>query len=406
VGSSFWRNNLRAAATSLWQNRLRTLLTTLGIVIGVASVVVVIAIGQGARAEVTAEIEGLGANMVVVVPGKVQGGMGMNPMSSIGISTLTPADMVALRGQPGVLNVAPLMFLAGGVRRGETWASVSIPIATTPEFQQIRRLSMREGRFLTPADNNRAVCVLGSGLQHELFHDASAMGRTVAVNQMIFHVVGVVKPRALSDSMFGGNELDAIVYMPLGTVQRMTESRQIHRILAQVDGARDPDALTAQVRHTVLRAHNGVEDFTVLTPREILAMFYKIMNLLTTMLVGISAISLLVGGIGIMNIMLVSVTERTREIGIRKTVGARQRDIFIQFLTEAVTLSLFGGAIGLALAYAACSIARVTTPLHPLITPGAVALALGVCIGIGLLFGVAPAVRAARWDPIEALRYE
>jgi putative ABC transport system permease protein len=401
-----WRSNLHAAATSLWQNRLRSLLTMLGIVIGVASVVVVIAIGQGAKREVAAEIEGLGANVVIVVPGKVQSGSGMNPMSSIGLSTLTPADLDALRAQPEVVTVAPLMFLAGGVRRGEKWASVSIPLATTPEFERIRRLTLKEGRFLTAEDDGRPVCVLGSALQRELFAGQSPLGKTIAVNQMIFRVVGVVSPRALSDSMFGGNELDAIIYLPMGAVQEMTGSRQIHRILALLSGARDPDAITAEVRAALLRSHKGVEDFTVLTPREILAMAYKIMNLLTAMLVGISGISLLVGGIGIMNIMLVSVTERTREIGIRKTVGARQRDIFWQFLTEAVTLSFTGGALGLGLAYAAVRVAHVATPLRPIVTPEAIALALGVCVGIGILFGVAPAVRAARWDPIEALRYE
>jgi putative ABC transport system permease protein len=401
-----WRNNLHAALTSLWQNRLRTGLTMLGIVIGVASVVVVIATGQGAKREVSAEIEGLGANVVVVVPGKVQGGMGMNPMSSIGLSTLTPADLDALREEPGVERAAPLVFLAGGVRRGKTWASISVPIATTPEFERIRRLKMRQGRFLAPGDNDRAVCVLGATLHRELFGGGPVLGRTVAVNQMIFRVVGVVETRALSDSIFGGSELDTIIYLPTGAVQRLTGSRQIHRILATVDGSRGPDAITARVRRTLLQSHRGVDDFTVLTPREILAMFSKIMNLLTAMLVGLSAISLLVGGIGIMNIMLVSVTERTREIGIRKTVGARRGDIFVQFLAEAVLLSLSGGALGLALAFAATRIASATTPLRPLVTGEAIALALGVCIGIGLLFGVAPAVRAARWDPIEALRYE
>jgi putative ABC transport system permease protein len=298
------------------------------------------------------------------------------------------------------------MFLAGGVRQGQNWASMSIPVATTPEFLQIRRLKIAEGRFLTAADRDLPVCVIGAALREELFPKRPALGRTLAVNQMIFRVVGVVETRAVSDSMFGGSELDAIVYMPLDAVQRLTGSQQIHRILAQIDSRGEPERMVAGVRQAILKSHGGVEDFTVLTPREILAMFYKVMNLLTAMLVGISSIALLVGGIGIMNIMLVSVTERTREIGIRKTVGARRRDIFGQFLMEAVTLSLVGGALGLCLAVLVCHLVPRFTPLQPLVTPGAIALALGVCIGIGLIFGVTPAVRAARWDPIEALRYE
>jgi putative ABC transport system permease protein len=398
--------NTRTALQALWQNRLRSSLTILGVVIGVASAILLIAISDGAQHEVKAQIENLGANLIIVVPGKMQGQAGFNPMSSVGVSTLSERDLKAVAQAEGVRAVVPLTFVSGGVRRGQKWAQLSMPMATTPNYQEVRRLPMLEGRFFTAADEGQPVCVLGSALKEDLFPKETAVGKTVGVNQHPYRVIGVAKTRALSNSIFGGGDLDAIAYLPLEAVSRQTGTREVHRILAHVDPRRPPAFLTAQIQAALKRSHGGVEDFTVLTPEEVLGMFYKIMNLLTSLLVGISAISLIVGGIGIMNIMLVSVTERTREIGIRKTVGARRADIFVQFLTEAVTLSVVGGLVGLALSAVASVLVTHYTPLRPLITPRAISLAMSVCIGVGILFGVAPAVKAARQSPIDAIRYE
>jgi putative ABC transport system permease protein len=398
--------NVRAAFQALWQNRLRSSLTVLGVVIGVASAILLIAISEGAQREVTAQIESLGANLIFVVPGNDQGSLGFNPMSTVGLSTLTEQDVEAVRKARGVLAAVPLTFMAGGVRRGERWATLSLPMATTPNYQNVRHLVLTEGRFFTAGEDDQAICVLGSSLKDDLFPKENAVGKTVAVNRHQYRVIGVARTRAISPSVFGGGDLDAIAYLPLKAVIRQTGSRQVHRILALVDSRHPPDFLTVQIRGALKRSHSGVEDFTVLTPREVLGMFNKIINLLTSLLVGISAISLIVGGIGIMNIMLVSVTERTREIGIRKTVGARRADIFVQFLTEAVTLSLVGGLVGLGLAaFSAVGVAHYS-PLRPLITPKAITLAMSVCVGVGIVFGVAPALKAARKDPIDAIRYE
>ncbi len=398
--------NTRTALQSLWQNRLRSSLTILGVVIGVASAIMLIAISEGAQREVKTQIESLGANLIIVVPGKMQGQMGFNPMSSIGVSTLTENDLPAVSRARGVRAVVPLTFLSGGVRRGERWAQLSLPMATTPPYQDVRHLDLTEGRFFTAQEDDQPVCVLGAALKDDLFPKEPAVSKMVAVNRNRYRVIGVAKTRALSTSIFGGGDLDAIAYLPLRAVTRLTRSHEVHRILAQVDSRLPPDFLTAQIVAALKRSHGGVEDFTVLTPREVLGMFYKIMNLLTNLLVGISTISLIVGGIGIMNIMLVSVTERTREIGIRKTVGARRVDIFLQFLTEAVALSLLGGLIGLGLAAVGSVAVAHYSPLRPLITPRAVWLATSVCVGVGVLFGVAPAMKAAQKDPIEAIRYE
>jgi putative ABC transport system permease protein len=398
--------NMRSALHALWQNRLRSSLTVLGVVIGVASAILLIAISEGAQREVKQQIESLGANLIIVVPGKMQGQAGFNPMSSVGLSTLTERDLAAVAKAQGVRAVIPLTFVAGGVRRGDHWAQLSLPMATTPTYQAVRHLPLVEGRFFTAAEDDQPVCVLGSALKDDLFPKEPAVGKSVAVNRQPYRVIGVAKTRALSTSIFGGGDLDAIAYLPLKAIERQTGSREVHRILAHIDSRLSPAFLTAQIQAAMKRSHGGVEDFTVLTPTEVLGMFYKIMNLLTSLLVGISAISLIVGGIGIMNIMLVSVTERTREIGIRKTVGARRADIFLQFLTEAVTLSLMGGLLGLGLSAVAAVAVSHYTPLRPLITPRAVTLALSVCIGVGVVFGVAPAVKASRKDPIEAIRYE
>jgi putative ABC transport system permease protein len=399
--------NLRAALQALWQNRLRSALTVLGVVIGVASAILLMAISEGAQREVKAQIDTLAANLIIVVPGKIKGQPGLvGPMSSVGVSTLAEADLAAVARARGVQAVVPLTFLAGGVRRGERWAQLSVPLATTPAYMGLRRLQFSEGRFFSEQEDDESVCVLGSTLKEDLFPHQRAVGQSIAVNQNRYRVIGVAKSRALSSSIFGGGDLDAIAYLPLRAVMRQTRSREIHRIMARVDPSLSPQFLTAQINRAMKRSHAGVEDFTVLTPEDLLGMFFKIMNLLTSLLVGISAISLIVGGIGIMNIMLVSVTERTREIGIRKTVGARRTDIFLQFLTEAVALSVLGGLLGLGLAAGAAVVVPHYTPLRPLISPKSVWLAMSVCVGVGVIFGVAPAMKAARKDPIEAIRYE
>jgi putative ABC transport system permease protein len=280
--------NGRAAFQALWQNRLRSSLTVLGVVIGVASAILLIAISEGAQREVTAQLETLGANLIFVVPGNDQGSLGFNPMSTVGLSTLTEADVPAVEQAKGVLAAVPLTFMAGGVRRGEQWATMSLPMATTPTYQDVRRLVLTEGRFFTTGEDDQSICVLGSTLKEDLFPKESAVGKTVAVNRHPYRVIGVARSRALSSSIFGGGDLDAIAYLPLKTVMRQTGSRQVHRILVLVDSRHPPDFLTAQIRAALKKSHGGIEDFTVLTPREVLGMFNKIMTLLTSLLVGIS----------------------------------------------------------------------------------------------------------------------
>jgi putative ABC transport system permease protein len=398
--------NVGAALASVRGNWFRSFLTILGVVIGVASVIILVAFGEGAQKEITSQIDTLGTNVAIVMPGKVRGQSNFNPTGGLGISNLSEADAAAVRAVPGVRDIAPLAFLGGGVYYKDQPASICLPIATVPSFPNIRRLKLATGRFFSAAEMDQQVCVLGTGIKKDLFPDEDPLGKEVTVNGHPFKVLGTVSERNLGSGLFGGEELDAIIYLPLTAVQRLEKTRQIHRIFVEVQAGANPEKVVERVRQAMLKRHGKKDDFSILRAKELLSMFFKIFNMLAALLLGITSISLLVGGIGIMNIMLVSVTERTREIGIRKTVGARRRDIFYQFLTEAVTLSILGGILGIALAFGVCRVVVYWTPLKPLITAASVLLGFTVCVLTGIISGVVPAVAASRKDPIEAIRYE
>jgi putative ABC transport system permease protein len=395
-----------AAWQSLSSHWLRSFLTMLGVVIGVAAVIVLVAFGEGAQREITSQIDTLGSNVAVVIPGKAQGQKNFNPLGSLGLSNLTPADLEVLRRTPKVVAVAPLAFVGGGVYRGEQPAGMCMPLGVTPEFFGVRRLKLSMGRFFTAAEAGSQVCVIGSGLQRDLFPTEAPVGKKLSVNNREYEILGVIGERSIGSGVFGGEELDSIVYLPLDHIQRATLSRQVHRIFVEIQAGTDPATMLESLRQAILRAHGNRDDFTVMGARELLGIFYKVFSLLGALLLGITSISLVVGGIGIMNMMLVTVTERTVEIGIRKTVGARRRDIFFQFLTEAVALSALGGLVGVLLAVVVCALFPLWLPLRPIITASSVALGFGVCVLVGVVSGVAPAVSAARLDPIVAIRRE
>ncbi|HZO91385.1 MAG TPA: ABC transporter permease [Chthonomonadaceae bacterium] len=399
------RDNIFSAFDALRQNWLRSLLTMTGIIIGVLSIVTLVAILHGVKAEIARQVEGLGANLVLVVPSKLDENGQMNPAAMIGFSTLTQKDVDALQRVPGVAKLSPVCIVSGTVDLKSGKSASAFIVATNRDGVMMNPTPLAEGRYFDDTEGN--VCVLADRPRHDLFGNGPAVGQTVRIRNREWKVVGVLgKPDndgTLSHAMLG---LNTLIYLPISTTRRQLPGGQINRIVLKTDYRHPAEEMITALNTALLTAHHGKEDFGVITQKKGLALVFKLLNMAEALLVLIAAISMFVAGVGIMNIMLVAVTERTHEIGLRKAVGARRVDIFEQFLTEAIVLALVGGGVGLLLSQAICTLIGRYSPLTPQITAGVVGMALGVCILVGLLFGVTPAVRAARLNPIDALRHE
>ena len=393
---------------ALTRNRMRSALTVLGIVIGVAAVIATLAIGQGARAAVQAQISALGANVLTVIPGTVSAGgvhMGLG-----GVSTMTPEDADAIRKEcPAVVAVSPI------VRRGfqvvyanQNWGTNVQGVS--PEYLDIRQWPIADGAMFTDSDVRGAakVCVLGSKVKDQLFPDSSPVGTMIRIKDIPFRVVGVLA--AKGGQSFGGDQ-DDVVLIPYTTGQRkLLGITYLNNINASAASPQTVNEAVNEITDLLRQRHHirpgADDDFFIFTQLDIASTAETTSQVMTTLLASIAAVSLLVGGIGIMNIMLVSVTERTREIGIRRAIGAKRLDILLQFLTEAAFLSLAGGVIGVVIgvgtANAITNIARWPTVVQPQV----VVIALGFASLVGLFFGYYPARRAAYLDVIDSLRYE
>jgi putative ABC transport system permease protein len=400
------------ALESLSGNKLRSGLTVLGIVIGVAAVIAMLAVGQGAQESITGSISGIGTNLLFVFRGD-PGDNVRNP------KPLTLGDADALRDQftaPSIEAVAPALQGNGVVSFGGEQTSPQL-FGVTPEYFLVRNLNLAEGEFITEEHmlGRASVVLIGSEVAEALFgHADGVTGETIRIEGQPFRVIGVLETKG--GGAFGSEDNQVIV--PFTTAQ----SRLIRRSTAdRVDiifvQAVSGDVVTQASEEiaTILRSRHrtpvGADDFTVFTQQDLLSTFQSITGILTVFLGGIAGISLLVGGIGIMNIMLVSVTERTREIGLRKALGARRRDILIQFLTESSLLSLIGGIIGIILGWLISFIvgqvaAANEAAFTPIVGTDAILLATIFSAAVGLFFGIYPANRAASLEPVEALRYE
>ena len=405
--------NIKEAMQSLSANKLRSLLTILGIVIGVASVIALLSLGESAGASITGEIESIGTNVIYILSGNNNEDVS-NPKD------LTLRDAQALADSTRtseIAYVAPVFTGSAEITHADRSAAIQI-LGITPDYQFVQNITMQEGEFINAAhvEGRSAVVVLGpSRAQQLLGRSTGVVGNTVRIGGYPYRIVGVTE--AKGGSAF--NNPDNNVYIPISTAQarlpRSGAPDRVQYILASMVNTDRADLAIRQIREVLRRTHRipprSPDDFTLLNQQDFLAVAATITNIMTIFLGGIGAISLLVGGIGIMNIMLVSVTERTREIGLRKALGARKADILIQFLTESVLLSLFGGMIGIALGWgistAVSQIAtRSGTPLVIAVTLDSVLLATLFSAAVGVFFGYYPANRAANLAPVEALRYE
>jgi len=408
--------NTRLAFGSLLANKLRAILTMLGIIIGVAAVITLVSVGEGVQDVVISEFQGLGNNLLFVVPGspdanEFTGGVVRAELTNDDYHAL--ADPLAV---PDVVRVAPSYGRPAIITRGGEEARTTIT-GTTPDYTGVRDYYPVLGDFFTEQDVSSAtrVAVLGQTVYEKLFPDGELpLGETIRINNVNFKVIGLMEEKGGS----GFNDQDDVVLVPLNTAQRrLFPARRpdgeyrVDQILAQVISEDRQDAAITEMT-LALRQSRGIafrdeDDFTILSQSEIIGALGQITGVLTTFLGVIAGISLLVGGIGIMNIMLVSVTERTREIGLRKAVGATRRNILSQFLTEAVILSSIGGLIGLLLgALGAYAVSSLSDTLDARVAWNSVALAIIFSAAVGLFFGIYPATRAAGLNPIDALRYE
>ena len=402
--------NIKFAFTSLWDNKIRSSLTMLGVIIGVFSVITLISIGEGVKEEFSNQVMDIGSNLVIVVPGQIDTeSEEFNPASIVGVSALTTEDVEAIKNQvPNINETAWLTMISGIISNGEKISRSAMTIGTQPSIMDLMNQELEEGRFLEQKDidENARVVVLTSLVKEALFKEGEdAIGKNIEIRGEEFEVIGLIKKNEEALA-FGGISFDDMIFLPFTTGEEITEQTSIFRIMTQADHPDNVEAVKTKVNEVLLEQHDGSEDFSVLTQEDLLDLFESFLGILTSAISGIAAISLVVGGIGIMNIMLVSVTERTREIGIRKAIGANSINILTQFLIEAATLSCLGGAIGVAASFVIGQLITEYADLPTQITLEGLLLAVLISIAVGIIFGLMPAIKASRKSPIEALRYE
>ena len=400
------RDLLQLALGRLGTGKLRTALTMLGVIIGVASVVALVAVGQGATSGISSRLQGLGTNLLTVNAGASFSGSTRGAAGSS--TTLKLADAVALRSLAGVEAVAPELSTQKLVVAGTKNTTTTV-IGTTADYPTVRAYTIWQGSFLTSAsiDAGLRVAVLGATTADDLGLGASAIGTDITVGGLPFRVVGILQAKGGT----GFASPDDEVLVPVSTANSLlVGGSSVRSIGVSVATPDQMTTVTAEITAALRERHGltgtAADDFTVQNQDQLLATVSSVTTLLSVLLAGIASISLIVGGIGIMNIMLVSVRERTREIGIRKAIGARGRDILAQFLIEALALSLAGGLVGIAVGLAISALIGVIAGWGFIFSPLTVLAAVGFSLMVGIVFGVWPASQAARLDPVVALRYE
>lgn len=382
----------RMALRSIASNKMRSFLTMLGIIIGVAAVVMMVSLVKGSTNQVTSQIQGLGSNLVAVnVMGKG---------SRVGMSLQEAED---LGKREGIQSVAPVVSGQVTVRYNDKSTDTSME-GTTPDYENVRNLHVQSGRFLLPIDvtYRQPVILLGTDVVSELFGFVNPIGKYVKINGMSCLVVGVLETKG--SSTMGSN--DDKVILPISTAMRLNGTSRVSTAYIGVKNAEDVTRVVNALKVYLFRKYQDENAYNVFNQADILNTFSQITGTMTAMLGGIAGISLLVGGIGIMNIMLVSVTERTREIGIRKAIGAKRRDILTQFLVESLVIGATGGVLGILFGVSGANLIARLASIQVAFSLQIILIAFGFSLLVGVVFGIYPANKAARLNPIEALRYE
>jgi len=406
---------LRLAVNGLLSNRLRSVLTMLGILIGVSAVILLVGVGNGASVAVQQQIQSLGSNLLTVFPSNARGAGGVQQGFGTG-STLTLDDVKAIANRQTSPDVVTAIPSTGGRAQltygNQNWNSSLT--GTTQDFPSVRNYQLASGQFFSSGevDASSKVAVIGPTVATNLFSGADPIGQVMKINRQNFRVIGVFASKGSSG---GFNNQDDVVVVPITSAWSYLlggRGRNVQQIYVEATSAEATAAASTEVTEVLLDRHHisdpTLADFQILSQQDVLNSASQTTGVLTLMLGAIAGISLVVGGIGIMNIMLVTVTERTREIGIRKAIGARRQDILLQFLIESMFLSGLGGALGILIGFGLARVLPllVSTLPTPIISTPSVFMAFGISVGIGLFFGLYPANRAARLRPIEALRYE
>lgn len=402
-------NLFKIALRALLNNKTRSMLTMFGIIIGVASVITMLAIGEGSKQSIQSSIESMGSNMITIFPSNGQ--MGGVRQSGSSMQTLKLEDYEALKKNcRHISDISPLVNSSGQAIYGSNNAPTSI-YGVTADYLNVTKYKLKSGKLFSEKDvlRNAKVCVIGQTVVENLFSEnENPIGKYIRFKNIPFQVVGILEEKG-EGSM--GNDQDDIVFAPYTSVQkRILAITHINRIVVSAKSDSETDAAIAEITEILRQRHNiqGIDpnDFNVRSQKEMLTMMSSTMNTLTILLACVASISLFIGGVGIMNIMYVSVTERTKEIGLRMSIGARGRDIMMQFLIESILMCITGGLIGIMLGFGATALLQYFSGWPTYITTSSVLLSFAVCTITGVFFGWSPARKAAGLDPIEALRYE
>lgn len=410
--TSMISRNVRMALQSINSTKTRSVLTMIGVIIGVASVITAVSLGEGIRQQVAGNVKTGDRDTLSIRPGKLvnrdkDGDItSINYQAALGTTTLTDQDLHALSKLPEVKEAIPLSTVSALATDYDNDQFNSIVIGTSSDFAETSGQRIAYGEFFTKEQNKKNVAVIGKTVAEQLFKENVPIGQVVILRGHEFVVTGVFDAFT-ANTFTNGGDLNTAVFIPYEEARAISgNGTSMYQILVRPKDDISPERLEQEVTKALAATHGGQQDFTVLTQSETLKLTSKTLTVATSFIAGIAAISLIVGGIGIMNIMFVSVTERTREIGVRKTLGATNRQIYGQFLIEATMISLVGGIVGVLLALATNFCLKVFTSLTPVATLPIIGIAVIAATAVGVVFGTAPAVKAARKDPIESLRYE